>query len=147
MIENMMVEFDPIGNEPPSAQQNGRVAEARPLKPLPYFRDQTPYTYAEVGDQGALPQAGVQISSQGNVYDCVKMQTGLQNKCDTVFWMAPGRPQDMGARYPSQTNPYETGVWKQARSIGSNISAAGSAPYSGLYTGLQGYIEQVTKEG
>lgn len=146
MNDSMFVEFDPIGNPAPSAQQPGRVAETVPIRPLGYFADQTPYTYSCVADQGALPQSGVQISSQGNVYDCVKMQTGLQNKCDTVFWMAPGRPQDMGSKWPSQTNPAETGVWKQARSIGSNISAAGSAPYSGLYTGLSGYIEQVSQE-
>lgn len=145
MNDSMFVEFDPIANLPPTAQQSPQP-EAYPVRPLPYFASSTPYTYARVGDQGALPQAGVQISAQGNVYDCVKMQTGLQNTCDTIFWMAPGRPQDMGGKFGQKTNPAETGVWKQARTIGSNISAAASAPYSGIYTGLTGYIEQITQE-
>lgn len=143
MNDSMFVEFDPIGNPPPSAQQSGRVSETLPLRNLGYFNDQQPFTYSRVGDQGALPQAGASISSQGNLYDCVKMQTGLQNKCDTVFWMAPGRPQDMGNK---RNNPAETGVWHQQRTIGTNISAAASAPYAGLYTGLSGYIEQVSQE-
>lgn len=146
MIDSLMNEYDPQSDPPPSAQQNGRIAEALPLKNLNYFRDQQPFTYAVVGDQGALPQSGVQISSHGTVYDCIKMQTGLQNKCDTIFWMAPGRPQDMGGAFGQKTNPAETGVWKQQRTIGSNISAAANAPYSGIYTGLTGYIEQITQE-
>lgn len=140
-----MVEFDPIGNPPPSSSQSPQP-EALPLKTLPYFKDSTPYTYALVGDQGALPQSGVALERvSGLPYDCIKSQTtGLANKCDTIFWMAPGRPQDTGAKFGQQTNPYETGVWKQQRIIGSNISAAASAPYTGIYTGLTGYIEQIT---
>lgn len=143
MLEFDFNEQDPIGNPPPSAQRSPQP-EAYPVKALPYFKDQTPYTYAMVGDQGRLPGAGVGIdASNGLLYDCVKMQTGLQNKCDTIFWMAPGRPQDMGS---AKNNPYESGVWIQQRMSSDNVSAAGSAPYSGIYTGLQGYIEMVAKE-
>lgn len=146
MNDSMFVEFDPNAQMPPYAQRMNQPS-ALPLRQLSYFNDQQPYTYAMVGDQGALPQAGIQISAQGHVYDCVKSSAnGLPNTCDTVFWMAPGRPQDMGSKNGQQTNPYETGVWKQQRTIGSNISAAASAPYSGLYTGLVGYIEQITQQ-
>lgn len=56
--------------------------------------------------------------------------------CDVVNWYAPGKPIDQGSYQKYTSNPL------QARSIGSSLAYAGNAPYSGLYTGLVGYINQ-----
>ena len=120
-------EFDPSQNRPPSSpgKESTQAIELRSQS------QHNPYYLTDRVDMD-FPQpwlAGASISAtHGAAFDCVKMQTGLQNTCDTIFWMAPGRPIDQGTK----GSPQQSGVWLQARSIGTNISAAASAPFSGL---------------
>lgn len=126
-------EFNPSTDRPPSSP--GWAEDAFPLEQ----RARSPYlNYRVTGDVPIPDLVGAAINRyEGKPYDCLKMQTGLQNKCDIIFWMSPGRPVDQGTVGAF----INSGVANQRRSIGSNVSVATTAPYRGIYTGLAGYVD------
>jgi hypothetical protein len=65
-----------------------------------------------------------------NQYNVVRP---IQQVCDTVIWMAPGKPVDRGY---TESNPI------QGRRLYPKMSYAANAPYAGIYTGLSGYIDE-----
>lgn len=132
------MEFDPSqdkGPLPTNVKPTNQGITTRPVRE-PY------YTHAVDLQFPRARLAGVAYERRtGLEYQCVKMQTGLQNKCDAAIWMAPGRPQDQG----TINNGQRSGVWLQQKQASHKFAVAGSAPYQGIYTGLKGYIQSITE--
>lgn len=107
------------------------------------FPNEHPYSYANILETGywiPLQSKAAYERSTGRQYICVKMNE-ISKPVDFNFIMAPGKPQDLG----SPTNPFErlkTGVYNQSRTVVSSLDMAGTAPFSGIYTGLTGYLEE-----
>lgn len=97
------------------------------------------YTYSKEMQFPRAKLAGVAYErSSGREYQCLKMCVG---RCDAIFWMSPGRPQDQG----TFSNNLVSGVWRQKRMQSSTYSVAASAPYAGIYTGLKGYVQRINE--
>lgn len=57
---------------------------------------------------------------------------------DVGYVMAPGRPQDLGSfeKTSFNSNPL------QRRTVVQKLAMAANAPYTGIYTGLTGYVDE-----
>lgn len=132
-------EFDPtaytsIINNP------GYQMDAQPL----HERAGDPYLTYDMTGQAPYPiQSRAALDRfSGREYDCVSMNM-LSRLVDVMFVMAPGKPIDQGSANSGFHTRTSTGVYLQNKQITSSLAYAGTAPYTGIYTGVKGYLESI----
>lgn len=131
-------EWDPSqdkGALPTGVKSTNQGITTRPIHE-PYFTHAKDLQFSKPYGAGVAYER-----SSGQEYHCLKMATGLQNKCDAAIYMSPGRPQDLGSRFTGKPS----GVMLQQKTASHKFGVAASAPYSGIYTGLQGYVQRISE--
>jgi hypothetical protein len=78
-------------------------------------------------------QAASNIDNQQ--YNVVRV---INEPADVGYVMAPGRPQDRGSFEKSVMNSNPL----QRRTVVQKLAMAANAPYTGIYTGLKGYVDE-----